>query len=169
VAYVGWLAMERETGKWSLSAASFAHYLSDVRVAAKSFVDSQEALTAGIMFILQALVREYRQRDARSFPCLTHCGGVSPYVVKVIWANAMKLAERVMIRDAAAVILDYVLGLVRHDTTRGEHYARSGKDDRSTGVSERQGIAARGNGNTDKSCFLTIAHRLVADADCSKA
>jgi hypothetical protein len=44
--------------------------------------------------------------------------------------------------------------IVRNVTTRGEHYAHSSKDDRSTCVSERQGITACGAGNVraDRSC-----------------
>jgi hypothetical protein len=62
-------------------------------------------------------------------------------------------------------------GIVRHVTTCGEHYAHSSKDDRSASVSERQGITARGAGNvrTDRRCYLTVAHRLVAEVDWSAA
>jgi hypothetical protein len=44
--------------------------------------------------------------------------------------------------------------IVRHVTTRGEHYAHGSKDDHLAGVSERQGITARGAGNvrSDMSC-----------------
>jgi hypothetical protein len=57
--------------------------------------------------------------------------------------------------------------IVRHVTTCGEHYAHSSKDDRSAGVSKGQGITARGAGNvrTDRRCYLTIAHRPVAEVD----
>jgi site-specific recombinase XerC len=40
-----------------------------------------------------------------------HRGGVSAYIIQSIWANAMQSKERVVIRDAAAVILAYLLGL----------------------------------------------------------
>jgi hypothetical protein len=111
VAYVGWLAIEREAGRRSVSAASLPQYISAVRVVAKSFFDGQEALTAGRMPILQALLRAYGQWEARSFPRLTHRGGVPADIIQAIWANAMQSEERVVIRDAAAVILAYVLGL----------------------------------------------------------
>jgi hypothetical protein len=61
VAYVGWLAIEREVGRRSALAASLPQYISAVRVVAKSFFDGQKALTAGRMPILQALLRAYGQ------------------------------------------------------------------------------------------------------------
>jgi site-specific recombinase XerC len=82
-----------------------------VRVVAKSFFDGQEALTAGRMLILQALLRAYGQWEARSFPRLTHRGGVPADIIQAIWENAMQSEGLVVIRDAAAVILAYVLGL----------------------------------------------------------
>jgi hypothetical protein len=143
-------------------AASLPQYISAVRVVAKSYFDGQEALTAGRMSILQALLRAYGQWAARSFPRLTYSGGVSADIIQAIWANAMQSDERVMIRDSAAVILSYVLGLREssvmslpaENITRGEYYAHSSKDDRSAGVSERQGIAARvaGNVRANRSC-----------------
>jgi site-specific recombinase XerC len=78
---------------------------------AKSFFDGQEALTAVRMPILQALLRAYGQWEARSFPRLTHRGGLPADIVQATWANSMQSEERVVIRDAAAVILAYVLGL----------------------------------------------------------
>jgi hypothetical protein len=111
VAYVGWLAIEREVGRRSMSAASLPQYISAVRVVAKSFFDVQEALTADSMPILQAFLRAYGQWEARSFPRLIHRGGVPADIIQAIWANAMQSEERVVIRDAAAVILVYVLGL----------------------------------------------------------
>jgi hypothetical protein len=63
------------------------------------------------MPILQALLRAYVQWEARSFPRLTHRGGVPADIIQSIWANAMQSEERVAITDAAAVILAYVLGL----------------------------------------------------------
>jgi hypothetical protein len=105
VAYVGWLAVEREAGRRSVSAASLPQCISAVRVVAKSFFDGQEALSAGRMPILQALLRAYGQWEARSFPRLTLRGGVPADIIQAIWANAMQSEERVVIRDAAAVIL----------------------------------------------------------------
>jgi hypothetical protein len=58
VSYVGWLAIKREAGRRSVSAASLPQYISAVRDVAKSFFDGQDALTAGRMPILQALLRE---------------------------------------------------------------------------------------------------------------
>jgi hypothetical protein len=55
VAYVGWLEMEREVGRVSLSAASLPQYLSAVRVVAKSVFEIQGRLNAGPIPILQAL------------------------------------------------------------------------------------------------------------------
>jgi integrase len=112
VEYEGWLAIEREAGRRSVSAASLPQYISAVRVVAKSNFDSQEALIPGRMPILQAaLLITYGQWEARSFPRLTHRDGVPADIIQAIWANAMQSEERVVIRDAAAVILAYVLGL----------------------------------------------------------
>jgi hypothetical protein len=41
VAYVGWLSIEREVGRRSVSSASLPQYISAVRVVAKSFFDGQ--------------------------------------------------------------------------------------------------------------------------------
>jgi hypothetical protein len=65
-----------------VSAASLPQYISAVRVVAKSFFDGREALTAGRMPILQALLRAYGQWEARSFPRLTHHGGVPADIIK---------------------------------------------------------------------------------------
>jgi hypothetical protein len=81
-----------------------------VCVVAKSFFDGQESLTVDRMPILQELLRAYGQWKTRSFPRLTHRDGVSAGIIQAIWANAMQSEERVVIRDAAAVILAYVLG-----------------------------------------------------------
>jgi hypothetical protein len=81
VAYVVWLATEREAGRRSVSAASLPPYISAVCVAAKSYFDGQEALTAGRMPILQALLRAYGHWKARSFPRLTHRGGVPADII----------------------------------------------------------------------------------------
>jgi integrase len=78
---------------------------------AKSFFDSQEALTAGRMPIFQALLPAYNQWESMSFPRPTHRGGVPADIIQAIWENAMQSEDRVVIRDAAAVILAYVLGL----------------------------------------------------------
>jgi site-specific recombinase XerC len=111
VSYEGWLAIEREAGRRSVSTASLPQYISAVRVVAKLFFDGQEALTAGRMPILKALLRSYGQWEARSIPRLTHRGGVSADIIQAIWANAMQSEDGVVIRDAAAVILFYVLEL----------------------------------------------------------
>jgi hypothetical protein len=63
------------------------------------------------MPILQALLREYGQWEARSLLRLTHRGGVPADIIQAIRAKAMQSEERVVIRDAAAVIFSYVLGL----------------------------------------------------------
>jgi hypothetical protein len=110
VPYVGWLAIEREARggqcRWHHCHSTF-----QLRVVAKSFFDGQEALTASSIPILQALMRAYGQRKARSFPRLTNRGGVLADIIQAIWANTMQKEKRVVIRDAAAVILVYVLGL----------------------------------------------------------
>jgi hypothetical protein len=111
VAYVEWLAIEREAGRRSVSAASLPQCISAVRVVAKSFLDGQEALTAGCMPILQALLEEYGQWAARSFPRLAYQGGISADIIHAIWASAMNLEERVVIRDSASIILSYLLRL----------------------------------------------------------
>jgi hypothetical protein len=46
-----------------------------------------------------------------AFPRLTHRGGVPADIIQAIWGNAMHSEVRVVIRDAATVILAYVLGL----------------------------------------------------------
>jgi hypothetical protein len=111
VAYVIWLAMELEAGRRSVADASLPKYISAVRVVAKSFFDGQETLTAGRMPIFQALLRAYGQLEARSFPRLTNRGDVQADIIQATWANAMQSEERVVIRDAAAAILAYMLGL----------------------------------------------------------
>jgi hypothetical protein len=79
-----------------VSAESLPQYLSAVRIVAKSFLDGQGALTAGDMPILQAFLRAYGQWDARSFPRLTHRGGVfrlgvdtalAPFSHSLTWVN----------------------------------------------------------------------------------
>jgi hypothetical protein len=56
--------------------------------------------------------------------------------------------------DGCSCLRAQITRIVRHVTIRTDHYAHSGKHDRSTGVSERQGIMERGAGNarSDRSC-----------------
>jgi hypothetical protein len=67
VAYVGWLAIERETGRRSVSAASLPQNISAMSVVAKLFFHGQEALNAGRIPFLQELLSAYGQWEARSF------------------------------------------------------------------------------------------------------
>jgi hypothetical protein len=79
LAYVGWLAMEREARRRSVSSTSLPQYLSAVRVIARSiftFSAGQAAATSEHLSILQALLRAYVQWDAQSFPQLTHRGEI---------------------------------------------------------------------------------------------
>jgi hypothetical protein len=75
----------------------------------------------------------------------------------------MESTERMAIRNAATIVLSFLRDgttrIVRHVTTRAEHYAHSGKPDRSTSANEMQGILARGvsNARADRSFQLTIA------------
>jgi hypothetical protein len=88
-----------------------------VRVVAKSFFDGQEALTAGRILMPQALLRAYGQWEAWSFPRLTNRGRVSANIIQAKWANVMQSEEHVVIRDAAAVIPTYMLGLRESSVT----------------------------------------------------
>jgi hypothetical protein len=72
---------------------------------------SQTTLIVDITISKTTLARAADQWEARSFPRLTHRGGVSAVVIQAIWANAMQSAKRMVIRDAAAVFLAYVLRL----------------------------------------------------------
>jgi hypothetical protein len=56
-------------------------------------------------------IRTFARWEALSFSRRTHRGCVFANVIQVIWCNAMQSAEHVVIRDAAAVVLPYVLGL----------------------------------------------------------
>jgi hypothetical protein len=67
-----------------VSTASLPRYIPAVRVVAKSFFNGQEALTAGRISILQALLRAYGQWEARSFPHLTYRGGVLADIIQAI-------------------------------------------------------------------------------------
>jgi AcrR family transcriptional regulator len=114
VAYVGSLAMEREAGRRSVSAASLPQYLSAVRVICGSLFipwTSPGTATAEPMPILQALVRAYAQWEAQAFPQLTNRGGIPADVIQEIWRNGMESALPAVVRDAAAVVTAYVLGL----------------------------------------------------------
>jgi hypothetical protein len=109
------------------------------------------------MPILQALLRAYGQLEARLFLCLTHPDGVLADVIQ------SHLGQRHAVERARGDAVCSLgrpcsragtTGIVRHVTARGDHCAHSGKYDRSIGVSERQGITARGAGDvrTDRVC-----------------
>jgi hypothetical protein len=174
VACVGWLAIEREAGRRSVSAASLPQYISAVLVVAKSFFDGQEALTAGRIPILKALLRAYWQWEARSFPRLTHRSGLPADIIQAFLGKRHAVGRArgdTGFSGGNPFLRAGKTRIARHVTTRGEHYAHSSKDDRSAGVSEGQGITARGAGNvrTDRPCYLTITHRPVAEVDWSAA
>jgi hypothetical protein len=63
------------------------------------------------MQIHQALIRAYAQWEAQSFHQLTHRGGVPADVHSSSLENGMQSAFPNVIRDAAAVVTAYVLGL----------------------------------------------------------
>jgi hypothetical protein len=114
VACVGWLAMEREAGRRSVSAASLPQYLSAVHVICRSLFilsTSPGTATAEPMPILQALVRAYAQWEAQAFPQLTNRGWIPADVIQEIWRNGMESALPAVLRDAAAVVMAYVLCL----------------------------------------------------------
>jgi hypothetical protein len=109
VAYVGWLAQEREAGHRSVSAGSLPQYLTAARTVARSLFGGDTAMTT--MPLLGALQRAYSKREAEKYPSLTHRGGVPADIVQTIWSHAMQSQERNVVRDGDAVILAYVLDL----------------------------------------------------------
>jgi hypothetical protein len=112
-AYVGWLATEREAGRPSISAKSLPQYLSAVRVVSRAIFtpDMPSEDRPMSMPILQAFIRAYAQWEAQSFAQLTHRGGVPADVIQAVWVNGMQSALPDVIREAAAVVTAYVLGL----------------------------------------------------------
>jgi hypothetical protein len=113
LAYVGWLAMEHEAGRRSVSAKSLLQYLSAVRVVSRAIFtpDMPSEDRPMSMPILHAHIRANAQWEAQSFPQLTHRGGVPADVIQAVWGNSMQSALPDAIRYAAAVVTAYVLGL----------------------------------------------------------
>jgi hypothetical protein len=111
--YVRWLAKECKGGRRSVSAKSLPQYLSAVRVVSRAILnpDMPSEDRSMSMPILQALIRVYAQWEAQSFPQLTHRGGVPADVIQAVWGNGMQIALPDVIRDSAAVVTAYVLGL----------------------------------------------------------
>jgi hypothetical protein len=109
VAYVGWLAQEREAGRRSVSSGSLPQYLTAARTVTRSLFGGDTATTK--MPLLSALQRAYAQWEAEKYPSLTHRGGIPADVVQAIWAYAIQSETRGVVRDGAAVVLAYVLGL----------------------------------------------------------
>jgi hypothetical protein len=123
------------------------------------------------------------QWEARSIPRLTHRSGVQADIIQAIWANAMQSEERVMIWDAAAVILANVLGLressvMSLSAKKITHTAAKmtvrlvlvkGKAIRHAVLATYARTGVAGNVRTDRRCYLTIAHRPVAEVDWSAA
>jgi site-specific recombinase XerC len=109
VAYVGWLAQERDAGRRSVSAGSLPQYLTAARTVASSLFDGDTETTT--MPLLGALQRAYSKLEAIKYPSLTHRGGVPADIVKAIWSHAVQSQVRNDFRDGTAVVLGYVLGL----------------------------------------------------------
>jgi hypothetical protein len=109
VAYVGWLAKEREAGRRSVSADSLPQYITAARFVARSLFGGDTATTT--MPLLRALQRAYSKWEAQKYPSLTHRGGVPADIVQTIWSHAMQSQVRNFTRDGAAIVLAYVLGL----------------------------------------------------------
>jgi hypothetical protein len=109
VAYVGWLAQESEAGRRSVSAGSLPQYLTALRTVAHSLFGGDTATTT--MPLLSALQRAYSKWEAEKFSSLSHRGGVPADIVQAIWSHAIQSQARDVVRDGAAVVLAYVLGL----------------------------------------------------------
>jgi hypothetical protein len=103
VAYVGWLAQEREAGRRSVSAGSLPQYLTAARTVARSLFGGDTARTR--MPLLSALHRAYVKWKAEKYPSLTHRGGMPADIVQAIWSHAIQSQARNVVRDGAAVIL----------------------------------------------------------------
>jgi hypothetical protein len=109
VAFVGWLAQEREAGRRSVSAGSLPQYLTAARTFARSLFGSDTETTT--MPLLSALQRAYAKWEAENYPSVTHRGRAPADIVQAIWSHAIQSQARNVVRYGAAVVLAYVLGL----------------------------------------------------------
>jgi site-specific recombinase XerC len=57
------------------------------------------------------LQRAYAKWEADKYPSLSHRGGVPADIVQDIWSHPIQSQAQNAVRDGAAVVLAYVLGL----------------------------------------------------------
>jgi hypothetical protein len=109
VAYVGWLAQEREAGRRSVSAGSFPQCLTAACTVARSLFGGDTVTTT--MPLLSALQHACAKWEAEKYPSLSHRGGVPADIIQAIWSHTIQSQAGNVVRDGAAVVLAYVLGV----------------------------------------------------------
>jgi hypothetical protein len=110
LAYIGWLAEMREQGRRAVSPQSLPQYLSCIRNMHAALTGSHPPEMPSVTVACRAYARWYAetipegaQRPRRH--------GVPATLVLAVWAHGMRTDDLAELRDAAFVVLSYVLGL----------------------------------------------------------
>ena len=112
IAFIGWVASEREAGRRSVSAASLPQYLSAVRQMHLAVIG--EAVPSFPM--VWHVIRGFRKWEEANFPQRTVRAGVPASIVQRIWALGMETSSLSLLRDAAIVLFAYLLNGLRESS-----------------------------------------------------
>lgn len=112
ISFIGWLAMERESGRRSVSSKSIPQYLSAVR--------QMQQVTLGVSVpnypLLKAVIRGYTKWEEANFPLREVRCGISASVVQRIWGMGMSTDSPALLRDAALCVFAYCMNGLRESS-----------------------------------------------------
>jgi hypothetical protein len=106
LAYIGWLADEKDAGRRSVAPSSLAQYLSAVRVMHQSITGRPPPDMPMVSVAVRAYGHWFEEDTPRS-PRL----GVPAHVVLAVWRDGMSAASVAELQSATAIVLAFVLGL----------------------------------------------------------
>lgn len=112
VAFIGWLTLEREAGRRSVSSASIPQYLSAVR--------QMHQTTLGYAIpsfpLVAALIRGYSRWEEANFPKTEVRCGIPATIIQRIWGLGMSTSSPATLRDAASCVFAYCLNGLRESS-----------------------------------------------------
>lgn len=112
IAFIGWLTMEREGGRRSVSSASIPQYLNAVR--------QMQLATMGYEVppypLVNVVIRGYTRWEEEKFPQQEVRCGVPASVVQQIWALGMSTESPPVVRDASMCVFAFCLNGLRESS-----------------------------------------------------
>jgi hypothetical protein len=106
LAYIGWLADEKDAGRRSVAPTSLTHYLSAIRVMHQSITGQ----SLGDMPMVAVASRAYGHWYEEDAPRMLRLG-VPAHTVLSVWRDGMQTSSDAVLQSATTIVLTFVLGL----------------------------------------------------------